>query len=34
MLGPTQLFLDAGFEVVHDFHPYPVLRRQLGAAQP
>lgn len=34
MLGPTQLFLDAGFELVHDFYPYPVLRRQLGAAQP
>jgi GNAT superfamily N-acetyltransferase len=34
MLGPTQLFLDAGFEVVHDFYPYPVLRRQLGAAPP
>jgi GNAT superfamily N-acetyltransferase len=34
MLGPTQLFLDAGFELVHDFYPYPVLRRQLGAAMP
>lgn len=34
MLGPTQLFLDAGFELVHDFYPYPVLRRQLGAARP
>jgi len=34
MLGPTQLFLDAGFELVNDLYPYPVLRRRLGAAQP
>ena len=32
MLGPTQLFLNAGFEVVHDFYPYPVLRRTLASA--
>lgn len=30
MMGPTQLFLDAGFQVVHDFEPYPVLRLQLA----
>jgi GNAT superfamily N-acetyltransferase len=29
MLGPVNLFLEAGFEVVHDFFPYPVLRRAL-----
>jgi GNAT superfamily N-acetyltransferase len=29
MTGPTRLFLDAGFEVVHDFQPYPVLRLAL-----
>ena len=34
MLGPTRLFLDAGFEVVHDFYPYPVLRRRLPGAAP
>jgi GNAT superfamily N-acetyltransferase len=32
MLGPTQLFLSAGFEVVRDFYPYPVLRRLLPSA--
>jgi GNAT superfamily N-acetyltransferase len=34
MLGPTSLFLEAGFEVVHDFYPYPVLRRRLTGAAP
>jgi len=34
MLGPTRLFLEAGFAVVHDFYPYPVLRRQLSGAPP
>jgi GNAT superfamily N-acetyltransferase len=29
MLGPTRLFLEAGFAIVHDFHPYPVLRLNL-----
>jgi GNAT superfamily N-acetyltransferase len=29
MLGPLKSFLDAGFEIVHDFRPYPVLRREL-----
>jgi len=32
MLGPAQLFLSAGFEVVRDFYPYPVLRRVLPSA--
>lgn len=34
MMGPTQLFLDAGFQVVHDFAPYPVLRLELARAVP
>ena len=34
MLGPTRLFLEAGFEVIHDFYPYPVLRRQLSGTPP
>jgi len=29
MMGPLALFLRAGFEVVHDFTPYPVLRLEL-----
>jgi GNAT superfamily N-acetyltransferase len=32
MMGPLALFLDAGFVVVHDFTPYPVVRLDLGAA--
>lgn len=28
-LGPYSLFVGAGFEVVHDFAPYPVLRLTL-----
>jgi GNAT superfamily N-acetyltransferase len=28
-LGPYSLFVEAGFEVVHDFAPYPVLRLHL-----
>jgi GNAT superfamily N-acetyltransferase len=28
-LGPYSLFLENGFEVVHDFAPYPVLRLSL-----
>jgi GNAT superfamily N-acetyltransferase len=28
-LGPYSLFLETGFEVVHDFAPYPVLRLSL-----
>jgi GNAT superfamily N-acetyltransferase len=27
--GPFSLYRDAGFEVVHDFAPYPVMRREL-----
>lgn len=30
MMGPTQLFLAAGFQIVHDFEPYPVLRLVLA----
>ncbi len=30
MLGPLKSFVEAGFEVVHDVRPYPVLRRELG----
>ncbi|HTV20985.1 MAG TPA: GNAT family N-acetyltransferase [Polyangiaceae bacterium] len=30
MMGPLALFVRAGFEVVHDFTPYPVLRLELG----
>lgn len=29
MLGPLALFVRAGFQVVHDFTPYPVLRLEL-----
>jgi GNAT superfamily N-acetyltransferase len=29
MMGPLALFVRAGFEVVHDFTPYPVLRLEL-----
>jgi GNAT superfamily N-acetyltransferase len=29
MMGPTRVFVEAGFEVVHDFGPYPVLRHTL-----
>lgn len=28
-LGPFSMFVEAGFEVVHDFAPYPVLRLNL-----
>lgn len=34
MMGPTQLFLDAGFQIVHDFAPYPVLRLELAPNAP
>ena len=34
MMGPLALFLRAGFEVVHDFTPYPVLRLELGREAP
>jgi GNAT superfamily N-acetyltransferase len=29
LMGPVRLFLSEGFEVVNDFHPYPVLRKTL-----
>jgi GNAT superfamily N-acetyltransferase len=28
--GPFAVFVEAGFEIVHDFQPYPVLRLNLG----
>lgn len=31
MMGPLALFLRAGFVVVHDFTPYPVLRLELAS---
>lgn len=34
MTGPSRMFLDAGFEVVHDFQPYPVLRLELAQGAP
>jgi GNAT superfamily N-acetyltransferase len=33
-LGPVGVFLDAGFRVVNDFAPYPVLRYDVGGIQP
>jgi len=30
MLGPLRLFQAAGFEIVNDFYPYPVLRRTFA----
>jgi len=29
-VGPSQIFIEAGFEVVNDFGPYPVLRYDLA----
>jgi GNAT superfamily N-acetyltransferase len=29
MMGPLALFVRAGFDVVHDFTPYPVLRLEI-----
>jgi GNAT superfamily N-acetyltransferase len=34
MLGPLALFVEAGFGVVHDFRPYPVLRKVIAARGP
>ncbi len=31
-LGPAAIFFEAGFEIVNDFGPYPVLRRELFRA--
>ncbi len=30
-MGPPAVFLEAGFEIVNDFGPYPVLRHTLGS---
>lgn len=30
MMGPLEVFEELGFEVVRDFTPYPVLRKELG----
>jgi GNAT superfamily N-acetyltransferase len=32
-LGPLNLFIDAGFRIVNDFAPYPVLRYDIGGIQ-
>jgi GNAT superfamily N-acetyltransferase len=32
MMGPLSVFEELGFEVVGDFSPYPVLRKELGGA--
>jgi GNAT superfamily N-acetyltransferase len=32
MMGPLTVFEELGFEVVRDFTPYPVLRKELGGA--
>lgn len=34
MLGPHALFAEQGFETVHDFSPYPVLRLELRRPPP
>ena len=28
--GPISIFLDAGFQIINDFQPYPVLRYDVG----
>jgi GNAT superfamily N-acetyltransferase len=33
MMGPLALFLREGFEVVHDFSPYPVVRLSLETSK-
>jgi GNAT superfamily N-acetyltransferase len=33
-LGPVNVFLDAGFRIVNDFAPYPVLRYDVNGIQP
>jgi GNAT superfamily N-acetyltransferase len=33
-LGPLGIFLEAGFQVVNDFAPYPVLRYDVNGIQP
>ena len=32
--GPSNIFLEAGFEIINDFAPYPVLRHELRASPP
>jgi GNAT superfamily N-acetyltransferase len=32
LMGPLALFVEAGFRVVHEFVPYPVLRLELAPA--
>lgn len=32
-LGPPQIYEEAGFSLVHDFEPYPVLRLEFGAIE-
>ena len=32
--GPSNVFIEAGFEIINDFGPYPVLRHELRAAAP
>ncbi len=32
--GPSTVFVQAGFEIINDFGPYPVLRHELHAAAP
>lgn len=32
-LGPVNVFLEAGFRIVNDFAPYPVLRYDVGGIQ-
>ncbi len=31
-LGPVKVFLEEGFEIVNDFGPYPVLRKEFSGA--
>lgn len=33
MMGPLTVFEELGFEVVRDFTPYPVLRKELGGTR-
>jgi GNAT superfamily N-acetyltransferase len=32
--GPARIFIDAGFKIVNDFQPYPVLRYEVNEASP
>ena len=33
-VGPANIFLQAGFEIINDFGPYPVLRWTAGETGP